>query len=272
MTETDNNTDKAIVNNSKEQNRFFVFFKAKWQKTRLFVKSFIVAVFILLLLNIMQYVALYLYFSSGGLSFFARHVNCWVSLGIMGFIPFLHLWALICLIISVINIKRPTNIAFTILRIILSFTFHCSGSFPTVSGFFGQPDKDIIRYYAHNMAAIEKLNMFSQEIQSLSTDEEFTFTKESINDLSEKRSYDDKKYVFYYPYFDFNKNLLGMKANNINPDSVLLFQSDNDKSLFSNSNNISPEWHYGRGSLIVFVDGRLKFIKKENFKSLRWEP
>ena len=261
---------KTEMNYSKTQNRFFAFFKTTWRQTRLCVKSFLVAVFILVLLAVMHYVTLYLYISSGGLNFFVRDIAPWLYLGVSGLLLCLYFWALICLIISVINIKKPANIVFAVLGTILLFVINCLH--PAVSVFFGQPDKDIMRYYAHNMHTIEKLNEFSQKIQSLSTDENFTFTKQSIKDLSETRPYDDKKYVFYYPDFDFNRNLLDLKPGKIHTDVVLLFQSENDRSLFSDYNNISAEWHYDRGSLIVFGDGRLEFIKKENFKNLRWKP
>jgi hypothetical protein len=262
------------MNDPKKQNRFFVFLKNIWQQTRLCVKSFLVAVFILALLAIMLYVTVYLYISSGGLNFFAKHIVFELHMGFFGFGLCLYFWALMCLVVSVINIKKPANVVFTILGAILVYAISGLCIIPVVSGFFGQPDKDIMRYYAKNMGTIEKLNKFSQEIQSLSTDEKFTLTEQSINDLSEKpyRRRDDRKYVFYYPNFDFNKNLLGLKPSEIHTDVVMLFQSENDESSFSDSNNILAKWHFDRGSLIIFSDGRLEFIKKENFKNLRWKP
>ena len=260
------------MNDSKKQNLFFTFSETAWRQTRLCVKSFLIAIFILVLLAVGQYVTLYLYISSGGLNFFAKSMAVLVHFGLFGFLMCLYFWALICLIVSVINIKKPANIFFAILGTILVYAIHCLCIIPVVSGFFGQPDKDIMRYYAHNMETIEKLNEFSQKIKSLSTDEKYTFTKQSVKDLSETKSHDDRKYVFYYPEFDFNKKLLGLKPDKIHTDVVLLFQSENDRSSFSDSNNISAEWHYDRGSLIVFGDGRLEFIKKENFKNLRWKP
>lgn len=264
------------MNDPKKQNRFFVFLKNIWQQTRLCVKSFLVAIFMLVLLVIMNYVTLYLYISSGGLNFVVEHIAFWIYFGLFGVLLCLYFWALICLIVSVINIKKPANIVFAILGTILVYAIHGLCINPVISGFFGHPEKDIARYFAKNIRTVEILNEFSQEIQSLSTDEKFTFTEQSINDLSEKLfpygRRDDRKYVFYYPNFDFNKNLLGLKPSEIHTDVVMLFQSENDESSFSDSNNISAKWHYDRGSLIILGDGRLEFIKKETFKNLRWKP
>ncbi len=260
------------MNDSKKQSRFFEFSKSFWRQTRLCVKSFLAAILILALLAVMQYVILYFYISSGGLNSFVESLTTWVYFGFFGFLFCLYFWALICLIVSVINIKKPANIILSIFGIILVYAIHWLCVDPNVSGFFGQPDKDIMRYYVHNIETIKKLKVFRQQIQSLSTDEKYTFTKQSIKDLSETTPHEDKKYVFYYPEFDFNKNLLGLKPGEIHTDVVLLFQSDNDKSSFSDSNSISSEWHYDRGSLIVFGDGRIEYMKKEDFKNLRWKP
>lgn len=267
------------MNDLKKQNLFFAFLKNIRQQTRLCVKSFLVAAFILALLAMIYYVALYLYISSGGLGFVVGGlIGIWLysGLGIVGLSLCLYSWALICLIVSVINIKKPTNIVFTILGTILVFTIHYLCTMPTVSRIFGQPDKDIMRYYARSMNAIEKLNEFSQEIQSLSTDEKYTFTEQSINELSEKLFPYGKRdyinYIFYSPCFDFNKNLLGLKPSEIHTEVVMLFESENNESSFSDSNNISANWHLDRGSLIIFSDGQLEFIKKENFKNLHWKP
>jgi len=139
---------------------------------------------------------------------------------------------------------------------------------------YGQPDKDIWRYYCYNEETLQRLQEFGKKIRLFKTDEKFTFSEQSVKNLSDLNSFDNERYhyVFSYPDFDFNKNLLGLKPSQISPDVVMLFQSKNDNSPFSGPNDISAEWHYGRGSLMVFGNGRVEFVKKENFKNLRWQP
>jgi hypothetical protein len=256
----------------KKQNRFFAFFITIWTQTRFCVKSFLFAVLVLALVAVMRYVTLYLYISSGGLNVFASNTVVEFDLGYSFLAPCLFFWALICLIVSVVNIRKPTNIVLSILGSILVLAMTYLDYVPIVRGYFGQSDRAIMRYYAHTSVTIEILKEFSENLNILRTDENFTFTEQFIKDLSEKKSHWGTDYVYYFLNFDFNKNLLGLKLSEIPHDVVVLFQSGNDESRFSDSNNISAKWHYDRGSLIVFGDGRLVFVKKENFDNLRWKP
>jgi len=251
---------------------FTKYLAENWKRTQICIKVLFIGIFASALLAILNYLNLYLYINSGGLHF-PSGIGCNIYIGCLGILLCLYLLAAICLIFSFFKAPRITNLILSVIGAILVFSIHYMCSVPRISGFFGQPDKDIMRYYAHNEEAIEKLNEFGQKIRLLNTDEKFIFTEQSVKDLSDSNHLSNERYHYIFdPDFDFNKNLLGFKPDQINKDAVLLFQSKNDSSQFSGADDISAEWHYDRGSLIVFGDGRIEFVKKENFKNLRWQP
>jgi hypothetical protein len=248
--------------------RFTKYLAENWKRTRMCVKILFIGAFVLVLLAPLNYLNLYLHINSGGLTP-SGEVCCWTFFGFWGILFCFHFFAVICLILSFSRAPRITNFIFSITGAILIYSIGSMCFGDKVSHFFGQPKEDLLRYYAHNIQAIENLKEFSKQL----TKSDFTFTEQSVKDLSDLKSFGNERYHYIFdPDFDFNKNLLGFKPDQINKDTVLLFQSKNDSSPFSGADDISAEWHYGKGSLIVFGDGRIEFVKKESFKNLRWQP
>ncbi len=56
------------------------------------------------------------------------------------------------------------------------------------------------------------------------------------------------------------------------PDMVLLFETTGGWNQSGGSELLSTENHHGDGANIVFCDFHVKFVKKEGFDNLRWEP
>lgn len=253
-------------------NRFTKYIAENWKRTQMCIKVLLIGAFVLALLAPLNYLNLYFHINSGGLTP-SGEVCCWTFLGLSGVLLFFHFFAVACLILSFSRAPRITNFIFSIIGAVLIYAIGSMSYGDKISQSFGQQKEGFFRYYAHNILSIENLKKFSKEMTLLSTKSDFIFTELSVKDLSDANCFDSKSYHYMFdPDFDFNKNLLDLKPSQINKDTVLLFQSKNDSGPFSGPNDISAEWHYSKGSLIVFGDGHIEFVKKENFKTLRWQP
>jgi prepilin-type processing-associated H-X9-DG protein len=56
------------------------------------------------------------------------------------------------------------------------------------------------------------------------------------------------------------------------PDMVLLFETHDGWNQVGNADILTTENHKGEGCNILFVDGRVEFVKPAQIASLRWEP
>lgn len=76
--------------------------------------------------------------------------------------------------------------------------------------------------------------------------------------------------------FAFNKNIAGMKLDDIPGDVVLLFESEPGWNQVGGPELLASEAHKrGRGIKgcnVAFADGIQRFVKKEDLDTLRWEP
>jgi len=59
--------------------------------------------------------------------------------------------------------------------------------------------------------------------------------------------------------------------SSVPPDMVLLFETTAGWNQFGGPELLAPEKHQGRGCNILFVDGRVEFVKTGRFDELRWE-
>jgi hypothetical protein len=99
-------------------------------------------------------------------------------------------------------------------------------------------------------------------------DKNLVFTQDWMGQFLEPISIRDIKDDFV-----LNSKLLDKKLSQIPDNIVVIFECDVPRgNVVGGPNDISTWWHYGKGSLIVFGDGRVEFVKKENFKDLRWQP
>jgi hypothetical protein len=251
---------------------FTKFLAENFKRTHRWVKILFGGIVVLALLVPLNYINLYFHINSGGLKP-SGEVCFYIYFGFWGITFLFYIFTAICIILSFFKTPRITNLILSIVgaMFIYSLDSMCVGD--KMSHFFGQPkEEDIARYYAHNVQAINNLREVSKKITLLDTKNDFIFTEQSIRGLSDSNYLSERYHCIFDPDFDFYKNLLGLKPSQINKNTVLLFQSKNDKSPLADANDISAEWHYYLGSLIVFGDGRIEFVKKENFKNLRWQP
>lgn len=240
-----------------------------WKRISLFVKVIFVGVFLLVLLAILNYIIFYTYINSGGIN-----AKGWllIYLGLCGISFCFYFYAAICLILSFFRMPKITNFIFSLVGIIFIHFIQNACTGVEMSRFFGQADTDIVRYYAYNNVTIDHIKEFSNNVMIMRTRNDI-FTEHYIKVFLCKFDTDEKFTSITrppIPDIDFNKNLLGLKPNQVPSNIVMLFQSGNKDSAFAGPNDISADWHYGKGSVVLFGDGRIEFVKKEKFKDLRW--
>jgi hypothetical protein len=120
-----------------------------------------------------------------------------------------------------------------------------------------KPEPDTPRCVAHNMEKGEALRAFGLKLNLAKNDKDSTFTHQWL----------EQNLTGITLYLKNGKFVLNSKLLN-----KKLSQLPDDKGNIGDPNDISTWWHYGRGSLMVFGDGRVEFVKTEDFNKLRWKP
>jgi prepilin-type processing-associated H-X9-DG protein len=64
----------------------------------------------------------------------------------------------------------------------------------------------------------------------------------------------------------------GVKEPNAPPDIVLLFESEPGWNQYGGPELLTIKNHNGRGCYIVFTDGHIEFVRKQNLHELKWKP
>lgn len=72
--------------------------------------------------------------------------------------------------------------------------------------------------------------------------------------------------------YAFNINLSERKPSEVPPDTVLLFETTIAYNPAGGPELLIIEKHRNEGSNVLFADGHVKFVKKEDLPSLRWKP
>lgn len=68
----------------------------------------------------------------------------------------------------------------------------------------------------------------------------------------------------------FNKNVIGKKYSEIPSDTVLLFETKKGWNQVGGPEILTFNNHEGKGCSVLFNDGRVEFVKKEDFGELKW--
>ncbi len=90
------------------------------------------------------------------------------------------------------------------------------------------------------------------------------------NDLSPNHFYvEGEDGIWAYA---LNKNLSGLVINDIDPDTVLLFEAKATDNALGDSELMDIERFGDDGIYVLFVDGSIEFINTENIEMLKWEP
>jgi prepilin-type processing-associated H-X9-DG protein len=71
--------------------------------------------------------------------------------------------------------------------------------------------------------------------------------------------------------YAMNEFLAGKKLADLEPDLVLLFESKPGWNMAGGPEILTMEYHYeGKGCNILFVDGHVKLVGKEEISKLKW--
>jgi prepilin-type processing-associated H-X9-DG protein len=72
--------------------------------------------------------------------------------------------------------------------------------------------------------------------------------------------------------YAFNAKLDGKKEKEVNPQTVLLFESDAGWNGAGGATALKPHKHSGRSVNVAFMDGSVRAIDRSQLATLRWEP
>jgi prepilin-type processing-associated H-X9-DG protein len=72
--------------------------------------------------------------------------------------------------------------------------------------------------------------------------------------------------------YAFNKNLIGRKLSEINPNTVMIFETHPGWNQVGGPEILSIQNHEGKGCNILFADGHVEFVITDSIPKLRWEP
>jgi hypothetical protein len=251
------------------ENRLTEHIGSPKRRTCLSVKILIVTVVLFVLLQTTVVISLYINVNSGGLETVSGKIFIYWFFGLMAFLLLFIILIPMCFIESLTKIDNPINILLTIVAVAIAVAsfkgvFYL-GSIKIKVG----SGPDLPRCVAHNMARGKGLKELGLKLDLLKNAKDFVFTEQFLEPNSTYPIYALSKGKFV-----LNSNLLDKKPSQLSDNVVVIFESTipRDEGYIGGPNDISTWWHYGRGSLMVFGDGRVEFVKTEDFNNLRWKP
>ena len=250
-------------------NGFTKYIGSVWRKLSLCVKILVVSVVLFVLVQSAEVISLYTNVNSGGLESISGEIFFWGFLGLMAFLLLFLILIPAAFIVSLIKISEPINILLTVISIVIAVASFGVRGYLRNELIKLNPEPDSWRCVAYNTARGKGLRELGLILGRLKNDKDFSFNENFIEQnlpgyrLSLKNS-----------HFVLNSNLLNKKPSEISDNVVVIFESTvlREKDYIGGPNDISTWWHYGRGSLMVFGDGRVEFVRAEDFNHLRWKP
>lgn len=250
-------------------NRFVKYIGSVWKQVCLCVKILIVAVVLFVFLDVVEVVSLYINVNSGGLDSTSGKIFLWSCYGFMGFFLLLPILIPICFIVALIKIDEPINILLTVIAVVIAVASFNGRFYLRDDILKCKPEPDSIRCVNYNLRRAEALKEFGLKLNLSKNDKDMVFTQHWL-----EQNLTDIMLPLTNGKFVLNANLLNKKPSQIADNVVVIFESNvpYDEGNIGGPKDISAWWHYGRGSLMVFGDGRVKFVKTKDFNNLRWQP
>jgi hypothetical protein len=246
--------------------RFVKYIGSFWQQICLTTKILVVTVFLFVLLLVVENVSLYINVNSGGLETVSGTIFLESFFVFAAFFLLLPILVLICVVVAIVKIDEPINLFITVVAIVVAIASF-NGRFYLGKKIKLQPEPDLMRCVGFNLQKCETLRAFGPKLKSAKNDEDLTFTNDWI-----EGNLTDITPSLMNSHFVLNANLLNKKPSQLPDNIVVIFESNVTKGNTGGPNDISTWWHYGRGSLMVFGDGRAEFVKTEDFNNLQWQP
>jgi hypothetical protein len=221
------------------------------------------------ILQVTGIISLYINVNSGGLESVSGTIFLYCFSGLMIFLYLSIILIPTCFVVSLIKIRKPKNILVTSIAVVIA-AVSFRGEFYLRSKVIQHGlDPDAMRCVGYNLEKGKKLREFGLKLNQLNNDKDFTFTEQFLETNLVRDTPHLKNGVFA-----LNSNVLNKKPSQLSDNVVVTFESTipYGKGNIGGPNDVSTWWHYGKGSLMVFGDGRVEFVKTEDFNDLRWEP
>jgi hypothetical protein len=228
-----------------------------------------------LVVSLVKSLSFFLYVNSGGLNNFAGEI--WPLM--FGIYPFTLLVALVLVIASFVTVLFREQKLYRLILAALGLLFiFCSWEIDSYATFGFSSDKTIIddvRYFAHNEQAMKLIDLLRDVIPMYCQKHNGrlpqldNWNSEFINTDSNSMK---APLVRELERFAFNKNLAGLQLDQKFNGVVLLFEAERGENRVGNEYTITANHHYGKGSLVLFADMHIEFVKSEDFDKLRWKP
>ena len=230
---------------------------------------------LLLAVSVADSLSFYYYVTSGGLN--RRAADLWphVFLLYRSFFSIL----LIMLFVSLIWIPFSTGkIKSLILTTIGIVIFICSANIHSFgrTGFESNENySEEFRYWGHNEQGLKLIDVLTRVIPKYCQKHDGrlprldNWSRDFINtDPDSIRGLLPRE----LERFAFNENLAELQLDQIPGDVILLFEAERGENRVGNESAITAYHHYEKGSIVMFADLRVEFVKSEDFDKLRWKP
>jgi len=251
-------------------NTFTKYIGFVWHQVSLCVKILVVAVVLLVLVQTFELISLDINVNSGGLETTSGEVYFWCFYGLMAFLFLFLILIPACFIVSLIKISEPINILVTFIAVVIAVASFGGRAYLLNEKIKCKPEPDSMRCVAHNTARGKILNEFGLKLVQLKNDKNFALSEKFIG-----QNLTSNMLPLINSEFVLNSNVLNKELSQLPDNIVVVFESNvpsRDEVYTGGPDDISTWWHYGRGSLMVFGDGRVEFVKTEDFNNLRWKP
>lgn len=249
-------------------NRFTEYIGAVWREAGILAKILLTVVILFVLIQATEIVSFYINVNSGGLETVSGEIHAFSFFGAICFLLLLFILIPVCFIVSLVKICNPANLFLTGIAIAIAVVSFNGRFYLRDNKFKCKPEPDSMRCIARNTLNSRTAKEVGLRLQLLKSDRDMVFTREWKEQFSKPGSMESMGNDFV-----LNSSLLDIKLSQIPDNVVVIFESDVPRgNVIGGPNDISTWWHYGKGCLIVFGDGRVEFVRKEKFKDLRWQP
>jgi hypothetical protein len=235
---------------------------AIWHKSHLFAKIVAAVVVLFILAQVTEAISFYINDVSGGLDTVSGNIFSCFFMVSLGLVDLLIILIPICLIVSIIKKYKSINISLTTIIALITLISQ------NIKSDILQTNEPL-RHWAHNKSAADAFIHVGLGLKNAKHNKDFIFTR-NWGELN----FTDVKYLSKHLGFALNENLLNKRFSQVPNNVVVIFESDTsyDEDKIGGPDDISTEWHITQGSLIVFGDGKVEFVKIEDVNNLQWKP
>jgi hypothetical protein len=250
-------------------NDFTEYIGFAWRQVNLCVKILVVSVVLFVLVQSANLISFYINVNSGGLETLSGDVFFGCFYGLIAFLLLFCILFPLCFIISLIKIDEPINIFLTVVAVVIAVASFKGEIYLRINQIQRRLEPGAMRSVGCNIQKGRTLREYGLELVRLKKDKDFVFTEQFLEENA-------TNHILFLANSRcvLNSYLVDKKSSQIPDDVIVIFESTvpRDKGYIGGPNDISTWWHYGKGSLMVFGDGRVEFVRAEDFNNLRWKP